>query len=87
MATGHVDYIPSFQGPLSHLEAEAPLDTDADHNRRPPELLPRDEGARAINSEVKEAGSRRRLLDLARACRREIHKRSVYVQQFKELTT
>ena len=27
--------------------------TDPDHNRRPPELLPRDEVARAINSEVK----------------------------------
>jgi succinate dehydrogenase / fumarate reductase flavoprotein subunit len=27
--------------------------TDADNNRRPPELLPRDEVARAINSEVK----------------------------------
>jgi len=28
--------------------------TDADNNRRPPELLPRDEVARAINTEVKE---------------------------------
>ena len=28
--------------------------TDADNNRRPPELLPRDEVARAINNEVKE---------------------------------
>src|SRR3712207_7061655 len=27
--------------------------SDADNNRRPPELLPRDEVARAINSEVK----------------------------------
>jgi len=27
--------------------------SDADHNRRPPELLPRDEVARSINSEVK----------------------------------
>jgi succinate dehydrogenase / fumarate reductase flavoprotein subunit len=49
------DYIPevfSDQYATSELEADRWYD-DPDSNRRPPELLPRDEVARAINSEVK----------------------------------
>ena len=43
------------QGAVRDSEDEADRwYTDADNNRRPPELLPRDEVARAINSEVKE---------------------------------
>ncbi|GIJ50096.1 succinate dehydrogenase flavoprotein subunit [Virgisporangium aliadipatigenens] len=63
---------------------------DPDNNRRPPELLPRDEVARAINSEVKEgrgtpAGGV--LLDIAsRLPAEQVRKRlpSMY-HQFKEL--
>jgi succinate dehydrogenase / fumarate reductase flavoprotein subunit len=49
------DYIPDV---FTALYAETPEEgdrwyTDPDNNRRPPELLPRDEVARAINSEVK----------------------------------
>ena len=64
--------------------------TDADNNRRPPELLPRDEVARAINSEVKAGrGSPHGgvFLDIAsRLTPEEIQKRlpSMY-HQFKEL--
>ncbi|NMH79520.1 fumarate reductase/succinate dehydrogenase flavoprotein subunit [Pseudonocardia xinjiangensis] len=64
--------------------------TDADNNRRPPELLPRDEVARAINSEVKAGrGSPHGgvFLDIAsRLSPEEIQKRlpSMY-HQFKEL--
>jgi succinate dehydrogenase flavoprotein subunit len=64
--------------------------TDADNNRRPPELLPRDEVARAINSEVKAGrGSPHGgvFLDIAsRLSPEEIRKRlpSMY-HQFKEL--
>src|SRR5687768_10929776 len=64
--------------------------TDADNNRRPPELLPRDEVARAINSEVKAGrGSPHGgvFLDIAsRLKAEEIQKRlpSMY-HQFKEL--
>jgi succinate dehydrogenase / fumarate reductase, flavoprotein subunit len=64
--------------------------TDADNNRRPPELLPRDEVARAINSEVKAGrGSEHGgvFLDIAsRLSPEEIQKRlpSMY-HQFKEL--
>src|SRR3954469_10845679 len=64
--------------------------TDADNNRRPPELLPRDEVARAINSEVKAGrGSPHGgvFLDIAsRRSKEEILKRlpSMY-HQFKEL--
>jgi succinate dehydrogenase / fumarate reductase flavoprotein subunit len=49
------DYIPDvFREQYASDEAEADRwYTDADHNRRPPELLPRDEVARAINTEVK----------------------------------
>jgi succinate dehydrogenase / fumarate reductase flavoprotein subunit len=49
------DYVPDV---FKKLYAETPEEgdrwyTDPDNNRRPPELLPRDEVARAINSEVK----------------------------------
>ncbi len=49
------DYIPEvFKEKYADSEAEGDRwYTDADNNRRPPELLPRDEVARAINSEVK----------------------------------
>lgn len=49
------DYIPDVfkdQYATSEQEADRWYD-DPDNNRRPPELLPRDEVARAINSEVK----------------------------------
>ncbi|MEU7168336.1 fumarate reductase/succinate dehydrogenase flavoprotein subunit [Streptomyces morookaense] len=49
------DYIPDvFREKYADTEAEADRwYEDPDHNRRPPELLPRDEVARAINAEVK----------------------------------
>src|SRR4029077_5856405 len=49
-------YIPDvFKEKYAQDEAEADgWYTDPDTHRRPPELLPRDEVARAINSEVKE---------------------------------
>ncbi|MET9229748.1 fumarate reductase/succinate dehydrogenase flavoprotein subunit [Lentzea sp. NPDC003310] len=49
------DYIPEvFKDKYADNEAEADRwYTDQANNRRPPELLPRDEVARAINSEVK----------------------------------
>ena len=49
------DYVPDvFIDKYAKDEAEGDRwYTDADNNRRPPELLPRDEVARAINSEVK----------------------------------
>ncbi|GAA3855912.1 fumarate reductase/succinate dehydrogenase flavoprotein subunit [Streptomyces lacrimifluminis] len=49
------DYIPDvFKEKYAQSEAEGDRwYDDPDHNRRPPELLPRDEVARAINSEVK----------------------------------
>ncbi|MFN2495201.1 MAG: fumarate reductase/succinate dehydrogenase flavoprotein subunit [Pseudonocardiaceae bacterium] len=49
------DYIPEvFKDKYATTEDEADRwYDDPDHNRRPPELLPRDEVARAINSEVK----------------------------------
>jgi succinate dehydrogenase / fumarate reductase flavoprotein subunit len=49
------DYIPDvFKAQYATTEEEADRwYEDADNNRRPPELLPRDEVARAINSEVK----------------------------------
>jgi succinate dehydrogenase flavoprotein subunit len=49
------DYVPAvFRKQYAETEDEADRwYTDADNNRRPPELLPRDEVARAINSEVK----------------------------------
>ncbi|MEU0281393.1 MULTISPECIES: fumarate reductase/succinate dehydrogenase flavoprotein subunit [unclassified Streptomyces] len=49
------DYIPDvFKEKYAESEDEGDRwYDDPDHNRRPPELLPRDEVARAINSEVK----------------------------------
>jgi succinate dehydrogenase / fumarate reductase flavoprotein subunit len=49
------DYIPEvFKGQYAETEEEGDRwYTDPENNRRPPELLPRDEVARAINSEVK----------------------------------
>ncbi|MFI8948726.1 fumarate reductase/succinate dehydrogenase flavoprotein subunit [Streptomyces sp. NPDC053750] len=50
------DYVPDvFKDKYAVTEEEADRwYDDPDHNRRPPELLPRDEVARAINAEVKE---------------------------------
>ena len=49
------DYIPAvFKDQYAKSEDEADRwYTDPEHNKRPPELLPRDEVARSINSEVK----------------------------------
>ncbi|HKE63326.1 MAG TPA: fumarate reductase/succinate dehydrogenase flavoprotein subunit [Micromonosporaceae bacterium] len=49
------DYVPDvFRRQYAETEDEADRwYTDPDHNRRPPELLPRDEVARAINTEIK----------------------------------
>jgi succinate dehydrogenase / fumarate reductase flavoprotein subunit len=49
------EYVPEvFRGQYAETEAEGDRwYTDPEHNKRPPELLPRDEVARAINSEVK----------------------------------
>jgi len=49
------DYVPDvFRGKYAESEAEADgWYDDPERNKRPPELLPRDEVARAINSEVK----------------------------------
>ncbi|HEV7193261.1 MAG TPA: fumarate reductase/succinate dehydrogenase flavoprotein subunit [Jatrophihabitantaceae bacterium] len=49
------DYVPAvFRGQYAETEEEGDRwYTDPDNNKRPPELLPRDEVARAINSEVK----------------------------------
>ncbi|MFF8815259.1 fumarate reductase/succinate dehydrogenase flavoprotein subunit [Streptomyces pactum] len=49
------DYVPDvFKDKYAESEAEADRwYDDPDHHRRPPELLPRDEVARAINAEVK----------------------------------
>lgn len=49
------DYVPDvFKEKYAQSEEEGDRwYEDPDHNRRPPELLPRDEVARAINSEVK----------------------------------
>jgi succinate dehydrogenase / fumarate reductase, flavoprotein subunit len=49
------DYVPDVFRP-QYAETEDEADrwyTDPDNNRRPPELLPRDEVARSINSEIK----------------------------------
>ena len=50
------DYVPDvFRTQYADTEEEADRwYTDPDNNKRPPELLPRDEVARAINTEVKE---------------------------------
>jgi succinate dehydrogenase / fumarate reductase flavoprotein subunit len=49
------DYVPDvFRAQYAETEEEADRwYKDADNNRRPPELLPRDEVARSINSEIK----------------------------------
>ncbi len=86
------DYVPDV---FRKQYAETPEEgdrwyTDPDNNRRPPELLPRDEVARAINSEVKAGrGSKSGGVFLDIASRRSaeyITKRlpSMY-HQFKEL--
>ena len=86
------DYVPDvFRKQYAETEEEADRwYTDPDNNRRPPELLPRDEVARAINSEVKAgrgspAGGV--FLDIAsRLPAEEVRRRlpSMY-HQFKEL--
>ncbi|WP_410642973.1 fumarate reductase/succinate dehydrogenase flavoprotein subunit [Amycolatopsis sp. lyj-346] len=86
------EYVPEvFKGQYAESEEEADRwYADADNNRRTPDLLPRDEVARAINSEVKEGrGSPHGgvFLDIAsRLPAEEIRKRlpSMY-HQFKEL--
>jgi succinate dehydrogenase / fumarate reductase, flavoprotein subunit len=86
------DYIPEFfKAETADTEAEADRwYDDKKNNRRPPELLPRDEVARAINSEIKAGrGSPHGGVFLDIASRRSaeyIHRRlpSMY-HQFKEL--
>ncbi|RZB15948.1 fumarate reductase/succinate dehydrogenase flavoprotein subunit [Streptomyces sp. F001] len=86
------DYIPDvFKEKYAETEDEADRwYEDPDNNRRPPELLPRDEVARAINSEVKEGrGSPHGgvFLDVSTRMPAEVIKRrlpSMY-HQFKEL--
>jgi succinate dehydrogenase / fumarate reductase flavoprotein subunit len=86
------DYIPEFfKAETADTEEEADRwYTDKRNNRRPPELLPRDEVARAINNEIKEGrGSPHGGVFLDIASRRSaeyIQKRlpSMY-HQFKEL--
>jgi succinate dehydrogenase / fumarate reductase, flavoprotein subunit len=86
------DYVPDvFRKQYAETEEEADRwYTDPDNNRRPPELLPRDEVARAINNEVKEGrGTPAGGIYLDIASRRSaeyIQKRlpSMY-HQFKEL--
>src|SRR5690348_7866830 len=86
------DYVPDvFRAQYAETEEEADRwYTDPDHNRRPPELLPRDEVARANNAEVKAGrGSPHGGVFLDIASRRpaeEILKKlpSMY-HQFKEL--
>ncbi|MFE3172553.1 fumarate reductase/succinate dehydrogenase flavoprotein subunit [Amycolatopsis sp. NPDC059090] len=86
------EYVPEvFKGQYADSEGEADRwYTDQENNRRTPDLLPRDEVARAINSEVKEGrGSPHGgvFLDIAsRLPAEEIQRRlpSMY-HQFKEL--
>ncbi|MGW8795116.1 fumarate reductase/succinate dehydrogenase flavoprotein subunit [Streptomyces althioticus] len=86
------DYIPDvFKEKYAQSEEEADRwYDDPDHNRRPPELLPRDEVARAINAEVKAGrGSPHGgvFLDVSTRMPAEVIKRrlpSMY-HQFKEL--
>lgn len=86
------EYIPDvFKDKYAETEEEADRwYDDPDHNRRPPELLPRDEVARAINSEVKAGrGSPHGgvFLDVSTRMPAEVVKRrlpSMY-HQFKEL--
>ncbi len=86
------DYVPDvFRGQYAESEEEGDRwYTDPDNNKRPPELLPRDEVARAINSEVKAGrGSPHGGVFLDIASRRsadEIMKRLPSMHhQFKEL--
>ncbi|MGI5247298.1 fumarate reductase/succinate dehydrogenase flavoprotein subunit [Dactylosporangium sp. CA-139066] len=86
------DYVPDvFRKQYAETEEEADRwYSDPDNNRRPPELLPRDEVARAINNEVKSGRGTQAggvLLDIASRLKPEqITKRlpSMY-HQFKEL--
>ncbi|MFJ4277744.1 fumarate reductase/succinate dehydrogenase flavoprotein subunit [Streptomyces massasporeus] len=86
------DYIPDvFKDKYAETEEEGDRwYDDPDHNRRPPELLPRDEVARAINAEVKEGrGSPHGgvFLDVSTRMPAEVIRRrlpSMY-HQFKEL--
>ncbi|MGA4981831.1 fumarate reductase/succinate dehydrogenase flavoprotein subunit [Streptomyces cellulosae] len=86
------DYVPDvFKEKYAQSEEEADRwYDDPDHNRRPPELLPRDEVARAINAEVKAGrGSPHGgvFLDVSSRMPAEVVKRrlpSMY-HQFKEL--
>jgi succinate dehydrogenase / fumarate reductase, flavoprotein subunit len=86
------NYVPDvFRAQYAETEEEADRwYTDPDHNRRPPELLPRDEVARANNAEVKAGRGTPHggvFLDIAsRRTPEEILKRlpSMY-HQFKEL--
>ncbi|MFB6554623.1 fumarate reductase/succinate dehydrogenase flavoprotein subunit [Streptomyces sp. NPDC056405] len=86
------DYVPDvFKDKYAVTEEEGDRwYDDPDHNRRPPELLPRDEVARAINSEVKEGrGSPHGgvFLDVSTRMPAEVIQRrlpSMY-HQFKEL--
>ena len=86
------NYVPDvFRAQYAETEEEADRwYDDPDHNRRPPELLPRDEVARSINSEVKAGRGTEHggvYLDIAsRRPAEEILRRlpSMY-HQFKEL--
>ncbi|MFE5396485.1 fumarate reductase/succinate dehydrogenase flavoprotein subunit [Streptomyces sp. NPDC056568] len=86
------DYVPDvFKDKYAVTEEEADRwYDDPDHHRRPPELLPRDEVARAINAEVKEGrGSPHGgvFLDVSTRMPAEVIRRrlpSMY-HQFKEL--
>ncbi|MFD5449719.1 fumarate reductase/succinate dehydrogenase flavoprotein subunit [Streptomyces sp. NPDC127100] len=86
------DYVPDvFKEKYAESEEEGDRwYDDPDHNRRPPELLPRDEVARAINAEVKEGrGSPHGgvFLDVSTRMPAEVIRRrlpSMY-HQFKEL--
>lgn len=86
------DYVPDvFRAQYAETEAEGDAwYEDPDNNRRPPELLPRDEVARAINAEVKAGrGSPRggAYLDIASRRSAEFIQRRLpsMRHQFKEL--
>ncbi|WP_217241123.1 fumarate reductase/succinate dehydrogenase flavoprotein subunit [Streptomyces sp. AC555_RSS877] len=86
------DYVPDvFKEKYAQSEEEGDRwYEDPDHNRRPPELLPRDEVARAINSEVKAGRGTQHggvFLDVSTRMPAEVIRRrlpSMY-HQFKEL--
>jgi succinate dehydrogenase / fumarate reductase flavoprotein subunit len=86
---GYIPEVFKDQYATSEQEADRWYD-DPEHNRRPPELLPRDEVARAINSEVKAGrGSPHGgvLLDVSTRLSAEVIRKrlpSMY-HQFKEL--